>query len=90
MVQEFGAKGSDAGSRASYMTDLITDLIAQCVAYTPWELTKPGNQDGSDFEYWTNQQVWTDSVLPLAKQTPSHWCACWPEVNGGTTADCSA
>ena len=84
IAQEFGSSKSDAGQRAEDIKGQITDLIGQCCPYTPWELAKPGSS-GGDFEYWTNQQIWTDAILPLALSTPKSWCGqCWPEIWGGS------
>lgn len=68
-------------------------LYDQCISWMYWELTPPGARQPSDFEVWTDDQLWSDpdrgikhwgTYSSLKPRTKCHQC--WSEVWGG---DCN-
>jgi len=77
IVEEFGCSGDKTNCFNSQM-NAIYNLG---VPWLFWEILKPG--DDGQFETWTNEESWSNAVLPQAQKAgASHQGWDWPEIWG--------
>ncbi len=80
IVEEFGAKGGD---KKNILARQIAAIKNQGVPWIVWQILKPG-KGAQDYEIWTNEDSWWNTVNPRGKETASTkhgWD--WPEIWNG-------